>query len=244
MRRAGPARTWESWEGSSHPGRHKQHWNPVPPVRKGQPSKPICSKALTEYMERYLLLSTSLSERTDYWNAPDPPQASLLLSTEIWFPVLTVYPPRPNPVRDEKKESSSNGLMLKKKCLVLFPYVELSPRCLKPQHREAEQLTLFIKRAPLSSHFPSLLESGFYHHQPSSKAHCELSLPSPRALYWIPLTSSLTSLVLLTSSSLSLHHDFIPFLLTWCFNSLGPETTPLTVSLALSWDSIHHSLTC
>lgn len=113
----GSARTWESWEGSSHQGRlkTKQNWNPSYLLEKEQSSKSICNKLLTEYMGQYLLLSTSLSKRTDYWNVPDPPQVSLLLSTEIWLPVLTVYPPRPNPVRNEKKESSSNGLMLKKK---------------------------------------------------------------------------------------------------------------------------------
>lgn len=194
-------------------------------LEKEQSSKSICNKLLTEYMEQYLLLSTSLSERTDYWNVPDPPQVSLLLSTEIWFPVLTVYPPRPNPVRNKKKESSSNGLMLKKKWLILLPYVELSPRYLKPQHREAEQLTFFIKRAV--TYFPSLLESSFYHHQPSEKAlvlrlavscHCQAHGPFIGFLLLAPFTS----LVLIPSSSLSLHHEFIPFLLAWCFNSLGP----------------------
>lgn len=132
----------------SHQGRLKttQNGNPLLPATKEQSSKSICNQSLTEYMEQYLLLSTSLSERTDYWNVPDPPQVSLLLSTEIWFLVLTVCLPRPNPVRNEKKESSSNSLMFKKKkkkkWLILLPYVELSPRYVKPQHHEAEKLTI------------------------------------------------------------------------------------------------------
>jgi len=52
----------------SHQGRLKttQNGNPLLPATKEQSSKSICNQSLTEYMEQYLLLSTSLSERTDY----------------------------------------------------------------------------------------------------------------------------------------------------------------------------------